>query len=74
MVILDNVVPYIAGEEDKLETEAQKILGTVNEDITWFEYQRMKISAACNRVSVLDGHMVCVSLRFANPSPKSSKL
>jgi len=30
-------VPYISGEEDKLETEAQKILGKVNEDITGFQ-------------------------------------
>jgi len=59
------VVPYIVGEEDKLETEAQNILGALNEHLTGFEYQRMKISAACNRVAALDGHMACVSLRFA---------
>lgn len=58
MDILDNVVPFIAGEEDKLETEAQKILGTVNAEATAFENQSdLKISAACNRVPVLDGHM-----------------
>lgn len=55
--ILDNVVPFISGEEDKLETEAQKILGTVNTEATAFENQSsLKISAACNRVPVLDGH------------------
>jgi aspartate-semialdehyde dehydrogenase len=73
MDILDNVVPYIAGEEGKLETEAQKILGTVNKDITGFEYQHMKVSAACNRVAVLDGHMACVSLRFAKRPPPSAE-
>jgi len=67
------VVPYIAGEEDKLETEAQNILGALNEHITGFEYQRMKISAACNRVAVLDGHMACVSLRFANRPPPNAE-
>ena len=57
MDILDNVVPFISGEEDKLETEAQKILGTVNVEATAFENQsNLKISAACNRVPVLDGH------------------
>lgn len=65
MDILDNVVPFISGEEDKLETEAQKILGGVNSTATGFEHQsELKISAACNRVAVLDGHVACVSLRF----------
>src|SRR5438876_693923 len=36
MDILDNLVPFISGEEDKLETEAQKFLGTVNEQVTGF--------------------------------------
>lgn len=74
MDILDNVVPFISGEEDKLETEAQKILGKVNGDVTGFENQSdLKISAACNRVAVLDGHMACVSLRFKNrDGPKPS--
>jgi aspartate-semialdehyde dehydrogenase len=67
MDILDNVVPWIEGEEDKLETEAQKILGTVKEDIRGFSDQSdLKVSASCNRVAVLDGHMACVSLRFKN--------
>lgn len=67
MDILDNVVPFISGEEDKLETEAQKILGSVNGEVTGFNHQAdLKISAACNRVPVLDGHTACVSLRFKN--------
>lgn len=67
MDVLDNVVPFISGEEDKLETEAQKILGKVNAEVTGFNDQDdLKISAACNRVAVLDGHMACVSLRFKN--------
>ena len=67
MDIIDNVVPFISGEEDKLETEAQKILGSVNAEVTGFHDQDdLKISAACNRVAVLDGHMACVSLRFKN--------
>jgi len=67
MDILDNVVPFIPGEEDKLESESQKILGKVNAEVTGFVNQsELKISAACNRVPVLDGHMACVSLRFKN--------
>src|ERR1700712_2029044 len=55
MDIFDNVVPFISGEEDKLETEAQKILGKVNAEVTGFEdHSELKISAACNRVAVLD--------------------
>lgn len=71
MDILDNVVPFISGEEDKLETEARKILGGVNEAKTAFvEQDELRVSAACNRVAVLDGHTACVSLRFKNrPAP-----
>lgn len=78
MDILDNVVPFISGEEDKLETEAQKILGSVNGEVTGFNDQSdLKISAACNRVAVLDGHMACVSLRFKNrdgPRPSAEEV
>ncbi|KAL3418020.1 aspartate-semialdehyde dehydrogenase [Phlyctema vagabunda] len=76
MDILDNVVPFISGEEDKLETEAQKILGSVNAEVTGFQDQSdLKISAACNRVAVLDGHMACVSLRFKNkPAPTAEQV
>ena len=71
MDIIDNVVPFISGEEDKLEVEAQKILGTVNGDVTGFKDDDVKISAACNRVAVLDGHVACVSLKFAKRPPPS---
>ncbi|TAQ85488.1 hypothetical protein B7494_g6179 [Chlorociboria aeruginascens] len=61
--VAGDIVPFISGEEDKLETEAQKILG----DVTGFENQsELKISAACNRVPVPDGRTACVSLRFKN--------
>lgn len=74
MDILDNVVPFISGEEDKLETEAQKILGSVNGEATGFQDQSaLRISAACNRVAVLDGHMACVSLKFNQRPPPSAE-
>ncbi|NNE70923.1 MAG: aspartate-semialdehyde dehydrogenase [Rhodothermales bacterium] len=62
--ILGNVVPYIGGEEDKLETEPRKLLGTLAGDR--IEMLEMAISAQCNRVPVLDGHMETVSLRLRN--------
>lgn len=60
--ILDNVIPFISGEENKLETEPGKILGDyVNGSIkTWPGI----ISAQCNRVPVTDGHMECVSVKL----------
>jgi len=73
MDILDNVVPFISGEEDKIESEAQKILGQVNADVTGFVDQPMKVSASCNRVPVLDGHTACVSLKFQNRPPPSAE-
>lgn len=64
----DNVIPFIGGEEDKMTTETRKILGRFNgASIDWPE---MAISAACNRVPVLDGHLVCASVGFRNkPTP-----
>lgn len=74
MDIIDNVVPYISGEEDKMEPEARKILGGINSECTAFEEQSsLKISAACNRVPVLDGHTACVSLRFEKRPPPSAE-
>jgi aspartate-semialdehyde dehydrogenase len=73
MDIFDNVIPYIAGEEDKLETEAQKILGSINNDGTGFNEQSgLTVGATCTRVGVTDGHMAFVSLRFANRPPPSA--
>lgn len=58
MDIADNVVPYIAGEEPKVETEAQKILGTLTNGSV--EKADFAVSAQCFRVNVLDGHTVAV--------------
>ena len=56
--IVDNVIPYIAGEEPKVETEAQKILGTLKNGV--IEKADFTVSAQCFRVCVIDGHMVSV--------------
>ncbi|KAH7316457.1 hypothetical protein B0I35DRAFT_374794 [Stachybotrys elegans] len=74
MDILDNVVPYIKGEEDKLESEARKILGAIDDGRTAFvEQSGLRVSAACNRVAVMDGHTVCVSLRFERQPPPTAQ-
>jgi aspartate-semialdehyde dehydrogenase len=63
MDIIDNVVPYVQGEEEKVEWEARKILGAVTPtDIQLADFQ---ISAHTNRVAVSDGHMVCLSVELA---------
>jgi aspartate-semialdehyde dehydrogenase len=59
---LGNVVPYIGGEEEKMATEPLKILGELAEG--GVRPAEIAISAQCNRVPVLDGHMECVSVRL----------
>jgi aspartate-semialdehyde dehydrogenase len=61
--ILDNVLPFIGGEEEKIETETVKILGRFSE--TRIEPAAMAVSAQCNRVNVADGHMAAVRVKFA---------
>lgn len=69
MDIIDNIIPFISGEEDKLENEAQKILGTLSADATSCEKQQgLTIGATCTRVPVIDGHTAVVSLRFQDRS------
>ena len=60
MDIQANVVPFISGEEEKMEAEPQKLLGKW--DGRRFVEAGLGISAHCNRVPVLDGHLECVSL------------
>ena len=56
--IIDNVVPYISGEEEKMENETRKILGTFyGEEI---QPANITISASCHRVNVKDGHLEAV--------------
>jgi aspartate-semialdehyde dehydrogenase len=60
MDIDGNVVPFISGEEEKMESEPQKLLGKW--DGARFIEAGLGLSAHCNRVPVLDGHLECVSL------------
>jgi len=61
--IVDNVIPFIGGEEHKIETETQLLLGKIEGS------QRMPakmiISSQANRVNVKEGHTICLSIKFA---------
>ncbi len=70
--IIDNLIPYIGGEEEKSETEPLKILGSIESGR--FKPAQMTISAHCNRVPVLDGHTACVSVRFKKRTSKEEIL
>ena len=60
MDIQGNVVPFINGEEEKMEAEPQKLLGKW--DGSRFMDAGIGLSAHCNRVPVIDGHLECVSI------------
>jgi len=60
--ITDNVLPYIAGEEPKVETEAQKILGKFADGA--IEKADFTVSAQCFRVNVIDGHLASVRVKL----------
>ncbi len=61
------MIPYIGGEEEKIESESRKILGRWTDGR--FEDAPLTLSAHCNRVPVRDGHMETVSLKLAQPAP-----
>jgi len=64
--ILGNVIPFISGEEEKMEIETRKILGKLLHDRV--ELASFVISAQTNRVAVEDGHTECLSVKFQKPA------
>ena len=55
MEIIDNAIPYIGGEEGKMETESRKLLGTFDgAEVHW---HGARVDASCNRIPTLDGHL-----------------
>lgn len=62
--ITDNVIPFISGEEEKSEIEPLKIFGTIEQNRIQ-PATSIALSAHCNRVPVVDGHLACVSVKFA---------
>lgn len=61
--ILGNVIPFIKNEEEKMEAETRKMLGTMNGASV--KAAAFAMSAQCNRVSVEDGHTESISVAFA---------
>lgn len=65
--ILGNVIPFINDEEPKIETELQKLLGSLGADATGVIDAPIMTSAHANRVPVENGHTVCLTLAFERP-------
>jgi aspartate-semialdehyde dehydrogenase len=61
--ILDNAIPYIGGEEEKVESETRKMLGTWEEG-EGFTDAPVVVSAQCNRVATREGHLECASVEL----------
>lgn len=61
--ILDNAIPYIGGEEEKVESETRKMLGSWAEG-SGFTDAPMLVSAQCNRVATREGHLECASVEL----------
>jgi len=70
--ILDNVVPYIPNEEEKMEEELLKLLGSLDGHVVKPLAARM--SASCNRVPVVDGHTVSVSIKLGKKATREEIL
>jgi len=64
--ILGNVIPYVAGEETKMEAESRKLLGSLNGSRV--VPAELTLSAHCNRVPVEDGHTESVSIKLLQPA------
>jgi aspartate-semialdehyde dehydrogenase len=72
MDILGNVVPYIKNEEEKMEAETLKLLGSL--DGHSIKPLNARMSAHCNRVPVEDGHTESVSIKLARPATREEML
>jgi aspartate-semialdehyde dehydrogenase len=66
--ILGNVIPYVAKEEEKMESETRKMLGRLNG--TGVAPAELTVSAHCNRVPVEDGHTESVSVKLRKPATR----
>lgn len=71
--MVDNMIPFIAGEDEKSEREPGKVFGSVT-DGRIVPDESLVISAQCNRVPVVDGHMASVSIGFAGTVPEADEI
>lgn len=68
--MLGNAIPFVGGEEDKIQAETRKLLGTLRGGGGAVEPAAVTVSAHCNRVATVEGHLVCASVELeAGPSP-----
>jgi aspartate-semialdehyde dehydrogenase len=67
--IIDNVIPFIKGEEEKSELEPLKVFGQLRDGAIVSD-DSIRIAAHCNRVPVIHGHTACVSVEFSGAKPK----
>jgi aspartate-semialdehyde dehydrogenase len=71
MAIYDNVIPYIGKEEEKMETETLKIMGTLKgKKVVDAPF---RVSASCHRVPVIDGHTMAIWADIKEPVEKLQK-
>lgn len=70
--ILGNVVPFIKNEEEKLQEEVGKLLGSFTGSS--IDLLDARVSAHCNRVAVEDGHTECVSIKFKKKATREQVL
>ncbi len=66
--IIDNMIPYISGEEEKMQIETLKLLGKLKDGKV--DFSDLTLSAQCNRVAVMNGHTESVSIKLKNPAKK----
>jgi len=71
--LVDNIIPYISGEEEKSEVEPRKIFGKIRNGKIVSD-ENIKISAHCTRVPLTDGHTACCSIQFAGKTPEMSEI
>jgi aspartate-semialdehyde dehydrogenase len=70
--IQGNVIPYISGEEEKVQWEPRKMLGAYVDGQV--ELADFSLSVHCNRVSVRDGHLLCLSVQLDRPADQEDVL
>lgn len=72
--MIDNIVPFISGEEEKTQEEPLKILGQLNNKGEIIDRKDLSISATCTRVPVTDGHTAIVNILFDKKKPSKEEI